>query len=125
MQAYQGVVLSAFFGGYAATQILGGRLADNYGGKLVLTTGVALWSLFTCVTPFAAAHGTASLLAARVLLGVGEGVAFPAIHSIIGKATSSLVFCASLQPYRLCTVLFIPSKIRVPPALSFVLCGGT
>jgi ACS family sodium-dependent inorganic phosphate cotransporter len=85
LQAYQGVVLSAFFGGYAATQVLGGRLADTYGGKLVLTAGVTLWSLFTCITPFAASQGTASLLAARVLLGVGEGVAFPAIHSIIGE----------------------------------------
>lgn len=51
----------------------------------MLTTGVALWSLFTVVTPQAAAAGTAPLLAARVLLGVGEGVAFPAIHSIIGE----------------------------------------
>jgi ACS family sodium-dependent inorganic phosphate cotransporter len=51
----------------------------------VLTAGVALWSLFTVVTPAAAAAGTPQLLAARVLLGVGEGVAFPAIHSIIGE----------------------------------------
>lgn len=51
---------------------------------MVLTTGVTLWSVFTCVTPAAASMGTAPLLAARVLLGVGEGVAFPAVHSIIG-----------------------------------------
>jgi len=56
----------------------------------VLTAGVALWSLFTVVTPQAAAAGTASLLAARVLLGVGEGVAFPAIHSIIGESSCVL-----------------------------------
>jgi hypothetical protein len=61
-----------------------GSLADAYGGKRVLTAGVALWSLFTVITPQAAAAGTAPLLAARVMLGVGEGVAFPAIHSIIG-----------------------------------------
>lgn len=67
-----------------------GSLADKYGGKPVLTAGVALWSLFTVVTPQAAAAGTASLLAARVLLGVGEGVAFPAIHSIIGESSCVL-----------------------------------
>lgn len=61
-----------------------GSLADKYGGKPVLTAGVALWSLFTVVTPQAAAAGTVPLMAARVLLGVGEGVAFPAIHSMIG-----------------------------------------
>lgn len=88
-KAYQGVVLSAFFGGYAATQILGGQLADRFGGKMVLTGGVALWSLFTIATPAAAAAGTASLLAARVCLGVGEGVAFPAIHSLVARNVPS------------------------------------
>jgi ACS family sodium-dependent inorganic phosphate cotransporter len=62
-----------------------GSLADRYGGKFVLTTGVFLWSLFTVLTPSAAAAGTVPLLAARVLLGVGEGVAFPSIHSMIGE----------------------------------------
>ncbi|KAF8063765.1 PHT4 [Scenedesmus sp. PABB004] len=84
-KAFEGVVLSAFFAGYAATQVLGGSLADRYGGKLVLTAGVFLWSVFTVATPAAAAAGTPALLAARVLLGVGEGVAFPSIHSIIAR----------------------------------------
>lgn len=84
-KAYQGVVLSVFFGGYATTQILGGKLADQFGGKLVLAAGVALWSLFTFLTPGAAAAGAAPLLAARVMLGVGEGVAFPSIHSLISR----------------------------------------
>ena len=30
---FSGLVLSAFWIGYALTQILGGRLADKYGGK--------------------------------------------------------------------------------------------
>ncbi|GLI68313.1 hypothetical protein VaNZ11_012674 [Volvox africanus] len=84
-KAYQGVVLSVFFGGYATTQILGGKLADQYGGKMVLAAGVALWSLFTYATPAAAAAGTLPLLLSRVMLGVGEGVAFPSIHSLIAR----------------------------------------
>eukprot|EP00200_Dunaliella_tertiolecta_P010630 CAMPEP_0202374722 /NCGR_PEP_ID=MMETSP1127-20130417/5492_1 /ASSEMBLY_ACC=CAM_ASM_000462 /TAXON_ID=3047 /ORGANISM="Dunaliella tertiolecta, Strain CCMP1320" /LENGTH=767 /DNA_ID=CAMNT_0048971947 /DNA_START=858 /DNA_END=3162 /DNA_ORIENTATION=+ len=84
-KAYQGIVLSSFFTGYALTQVLGGQLADKYGGKRVLAAGVLLWSLFTALTPEAAALGTAPLLAARVLLGVGEGIAFPAIHSMIAR----------------------------------------
>ena len=35
----QGGVLSAFFAGYAATQLLGGQLADRLGGHVVLGTG--------------------------------------------------------------------------------------
>lgn len=46
---------------------------------------MALWSLFTGLTPQAAAGGTANLLSARVLLGIGEGVAFPAVHALIGE----------------------------------------
>lgn len=47
--------------------------------------GILLWSLFTFLTPAAAAQGLAPAIAARVLLGAGEGVAFPAVHSMIGE----------------------------------------
>jgi ACS family sodium-dependent inorganic phosphate cotransporter len=62
----QGTVLSAFFAGYLLTQVLGGRLADRFGGKLVLAGGVILWSLFTIVTPLAASLGFSVLILARV-----------------------------------------------------------
>lgn len=77
--------------------MLGGSLADRFGGKAVLAAGVTLWSAFTCLTPSAAAGGTAALLAARVMLGVGEGVAFPSIHSIIGETQpgGTAVHCAA------------------------------
>ncbi|KAJ9521589.1 hypothetical protein QJQ45_008921 [Haematococcus lacustris] len=84
-KAFTGIVLSSFFGGYALTQVLGGQLADKLGGKVVLAAGVSLWSLLTAATPAAAAAGVVPLLAARVLLGVGEGVAFPSIHSLIAR----------------------------------------
>ena len=81
----QGIVLSAFFWGYLATQILGGRLADRYGGKIVLGVGVLVWSLFTALTPPAAAAGLTALFLARVALGFGEGVTFPSIYSLFGR----------------------------------------
>ena len=81
----QGVVLSSFFWGYLATQVLGGWLADRYGGKVVLGAGVLLWSLFTLVTPPAAALGFAALFAVRVGMGMGEGVAFPSIYSLFAR----------------------------------------
>ena len=81
----QGRVLSAFFVGYLLTQVLGGRLADRFGGKIVLGIGVLSWSLFTLITPLAAAAGFAALLAARIGMGVGEGVTFPSIYSLFGR----------------------------------------
>ena len=42
-KTFEGWVLSAFFVGYAATQLWGGRLADRVGGKLVLAAGLGIW----------------------------------------------------------------------------------
>lgn len=79
----KGIILSAFFLGYALTQIVGGYASDCIGGKNVLLAGISVWSLGTFITPFAAEGGLWVLVADRVMLGLGEGVAFPAIHSII------------------------------------------
>ena len=81
----QGSVMSAFFIGYLLTQIAGGWLADRFGGKPVLAGGVVIWSLFTALTPPAAAGGLAALLVARIGMGVGEGVSFPSIYSLFSR----------------------------------------
>ncbi len=67
------------------TQILGGLAARRYGGRVVLLTGVGLWSLFTLLTPVAAASGMAPLILCRVLMGLGEGVTMPSVHALIGE----------------------------------------
>ena len=81
----QGRVLSSFFVGYLLTQIAGGWLAERLGGNVVLGAGVVFWSLFTLLTPVAAAGGLAALLMARVLMGVGEGITFPSIYALFGR----------------------------------------
>ncbi|NKB35624.1 MAG: MFS transporter [Gammaproteobacteria bacterium] len=81
----QGMVLSSFFIGYLLTQVLCGRLADRFGGKLLLGIAVLVWSLFTFITPFAAYAGFAGLILARIGMGAGEGVALPAIYSLYGR----------------------------------------
>ncbi len=81
----QGTVLSSFFIGYLLTQIVGGRLADRFGGKAVLGIGVLLWSLFTMLTPPAAALGFAVLLAARIGMGMGEAVTFPSVYTLYAR----------------------------------------
>lgn len=84
-QTTRGIVLSSFFYGYLATQVLGGWLADRYGGKIVLGVGVLWWSLFTLLTPPATAISLTTLFIARVGMGLGEGVAFPAIHNLVAR----------------------------------------
>ncbi len=81
----QGLVLSSFFVGYLLTQIVGGRLADRYGGKIVLGLGVLAWSLFTILTPPAAFLGLAALLLCRVAMGLGEAVTFPSFYALYAR----------------------------------------
>ncbi|MEP3050097.1 MAG: ACS family MFS transporter [Erythrobacter sp.] len=81
----QGFVLSSFFIGYLTLQVVGGRLADRYGGKVILGFGVLLWSLFTILTPPGAALGLAALITVRILMGMGEAVTFPAVFSLYAR----------------------------------------
>jgi MFS family permease len=83
--AKQGSVLSSFFVGYLFLQILGGTLADRFGGKIVLGLGVILWSLFTLLTPLAATLGLSILILNRVLMGMGEAVTFPSVYALLAR----------------------------------------
>ena len=80
-----GLIFSSFYIGYMITMTLGGYLADKFGGKRVLGCGVILWSLFTILTPVAAHNGLFALFFMRILMGVGEGVTFPAWHSLYAR----------------------------------------
>ncbi len=85
--AAKGLVLSSFLWGYLWLQLLGGWMADRFGGKRVLAAGVAAWSLATFLTPPAASISFGALLAMRAMLGAGEALNFPAVHSIAARWT--------------------------------------
>ena len=70
-----GLIFSAFAYPYAAMQIVGGWASDRYGPRLVLAVLSLLWATATILT--GASWSVASLVAFRVLVGVGEGGAFP------------------------------------------------
>src|SRR6202451_3729399 len=76
-----GTLLSAFFWTYACMQIPAGWLVDRFDVKWVLAAGFVLWSAATAVTGML--HGFAALLTIRVILGVGESVAFPSYSKIL------------------------------------------
>lgn len=69
--ASQGIILSAFFGGYALFQIPGGMLADRFGSRRVMAFAIAWWSVFTSLTGMALSYPV--LLVCRFVFGVGEG----------------------------------------------------
>ncbi|KAK9056176.1 hypothetical protein SSX86_027265 [Deinandra increscens subsp. villosa] len=80
-----GLIQSSFFWGYLLTQIVGGIWADKVGGKQVLGFGVIWWSIATILTPIAAKIGLPFLLIMRAFMGIGEGVAMPAMNNILSK----------------------------------------
>ncbi|XP_047315766.1 ascorbate transporter, chloroplastic-like [Impatiens glandulifera] len=80
-----GLIQSSFFWGYLLTQILGGIWADKFGGKVVLGFGVVWWSIATIFTPIAARLGLPFLLVTRAFMGIGEGVAMPAMNNMLSK----------------------------------------
>jgi len=78
----QGIVLGAFFWGYMCTQLPGGYLAGRYGGKHVLGWSMLVAAIATLLTPIGASYSPYVLVALRVILGLGEGVVFPAMHAL-------------------------------------------
>ena len=84
-ETQRGFILSSFYIGYILTQIIGGMLSDKIGAKIVLGVGLIVWSLFTFITPWAFYGGFAALIIARIGMGLGEGITFPAWHSLYAR----------------------------------------
>jgi MFS transporter, ACS family, D-galactonate transporter len=78
-----GVLLSSFFWTYTAFQVPSGWLIDRVDVTWVLALGFFLWSCATTVTGLL--HGFAALLVARLVLGVGEAVAYPSYAKILAR----------------------------------------
>ncbi|XP_063211699.1 sodium-dependent phosphate transport protein 3-like [Chroicocephalus ridibundus] len=81
----QGIVLSSFFYGYGLTQALGGYCSGLFGGKPILGSGLLLSSVLTLLVPPAAELGLSFLIGLQVLLGLAEGVIFPAQYTLWAK----------------------------------------
>ena len=79
-----GILFSAFYIGYVPFMPAMGWFAERFGAHRVLALGVALWSISTLLTGFAT--GFLTLLALRILLGIGESVAFPCASKVIANA---------------------------------------
>lgn len=108
-----GLLFSAFFWSYALFQIAAGWLVDRFDVKWVYAAGFLLWSLATLATGFV--EGFAALLVLRLLLGVGESVAYP--------ATSRFVVENFAEHRRGLTNALVDAASKVGPALSMMVGG--
>jgi MFS transporter, ACS family, glucarate transporter len=78
-----GEVFSAFAYPYLIFQVIGGWVSDRFGARRTLLACSFLWAIATILTGFAG--GLVTMLAARVLLGLGEGATFPASTAAMAR----------------------------------------
>ena len=81
----KGLVLSSFFLGYMLFQVPSGWLANRIGGKFILGFAVVWWSVFTMLTPLAAAISLPVLLATRIAMGLGEAAMYPSAYNLFAR----------------------------------------
>ncbi|EOD05239.1 hypothetical protein EMIHUDRAFT_448586 [Emiliania huxleyi CCMP1516] len=82
-EASTGTLLASFFCGYVLTQIPAGLAAARFGAKRVLLVGTVVWSAATVLTPWAARQSINAALAARVVVGLAEGVQIPCCNALL------------------------------------------
>jgi MFS transporter, ACS family, hexuronate transporter len=78
-----GRVLGAFRYSYALVQVFGGWIVDASGARGVFPMAVGVWSIAGVMTAFAPTLGT--LMACRVVLGVGEAFNWPCALKVTEK----------------------------------------
>jgi MFS family permease len=76
-----GILLAAFFWSYTAMQFAVGWLVDRFDVNWMIAAGYLLWSLATATTGIV--RGFTMLFAIRLMLGIGESVAFPSCSKIL------------------------------------------
>lgn len=78
-----GVAISAFFWVYAPAQLLCGWMVDRYSAYTLFGAGLALWGVATALTGLAG--GLVSLIALRLMLGLGQSFLFPGSSKLIAQ----------------------------------------
>merc|ERR1712159_371545 len=82
-----GFIQSAFFYGFAVSQLPGGYLSTKMGGARVLPIGMLILSAATIAIPIVGVDEK-SIFFLRALVGLGEGVAPAAATDIIARSVS-------------------------------------
>src|SRR5271156_6807253 len=76
-----GYLLSSFLWTYVLCLIPVGLLVDRFGGKIVNSLGLFLWSTATILTGFAPSF--LFMMGTRMVMGMGESTSWPASNRVI------------------------------------------
>ncbi len=129
-QAQMGMIFSAFTFTYGLFEIPSGWLADRFGAKKALMRIVIFWSAMTALTGLVTGFG--SLIAVRLLFGMGEAGAFPATARAYARwlpeAERGRAFGSAIMIGAFTGAVTQPLVVRLLPAIgwraTFVVFGA-
>lgn len=81
----QHLILQGYYYGFLAANVPGGMLADTFGGKPVFAFGFLVATIIAIVTPTLAKFSPYCFFVGRIVQGLGQGVVFPSMSSIVAK----------------------------------------
>jgi MFS transporter, ACS family, hexuronate transporter len=109
-------IITAFQAAYAASYFLLGRFVDRFGAKAGFAVAFAIWSVAQIAHGFA--RNVGGFMAARVLLGLGEGGAYPAGLTAIAqwfpkseRAFATGLFNAGVNIGVIATPVIVPALV--------------
>ncbi|XP_047122245.1 sialin-like [Schistocerca piceifrons] len=118
----QGHILSSYYYGYVAMQIVGGHSAAKFGGRWVYGAGLFAAGLLTLLGPLAAYAGPVVFMVSRIGVGLASGVIIPAMHVMFTKwfpdherqRLSGAIFSGYYQMFTIIYELFtfLEGKVR-------------
>jgi MFS transporter, ACS family, hexuronate transporter len=111
---------AAFLATYALLYAGGGKFLDTVGTKVGFAVSMAWWSVACALHGFA--HGLALLVLARLLLGMGEGAAFPAATRVIAEWLPATERATAMGIINAGTAL---GSVLAPPLIGLILLLGS
>jgi MFS transporter, ACS family, hexuronate transporter len=111
---------AAFLSTYALLYAGGGKFLDTIGTKVGFAVSMAWWSVACALHGFA--HGLALLVLARLLLGMGEGAAFPAATRVIAEWLPATQRATAMGIINAGTAL---GSVLAPPLIGLILVLGS
>ena len=97
--AEKGLALASFYVGYMSMQIIGGYLANRFGGRITVFIALFFWSLLTVVAPVAATMSLSIFIATRVVLGLGEASLSPGVLNLFSRWVPESIKSTALAIY--------------------------
>lgn len=78
----QGLILSAFFWGYAAAQLPGGLISSRFGSKYTMLISMLINGVILCLYSTLAHYGYPFLVVLRIIVGLSAGMIFPSVSQL-------------------------------------------